>query len=307
MSMIKALRFHQKALLFCRVSNAAYKDPKVLSPVAEKLGFKSNFISNHGSEAYVFENDHDIILSCRGTQPNSWDDLKADLQISRVQCKTGIGKVHRGFQRYVNLIWPKVHEFFERESDRNEKCFWITGHSLGAAMGTVMAKQCVDLKILKKPDMIFTFGSPRVGCQEFASEIDKNIIHHRFVNYGDAVSKVPLPPLFAHCGTMYCVKVLSSAAMRNKRDETVIDEKVGVFRMTNLPLSQKDDLTDPSMNDELLQTQNSYDASILNVVFHPFSKIFNDFRAHHIELYLQRLENWGNALDYNAGPDVLHD
>ena len=95
--------------------------------------------------------------------------------------------------------------------------------------------------------------------------------------------------------------------MRNKRDETVIDEKVGVFRMTNLPLSQKDDLTDPSMNDELLQTQNSYDASILNVVFHPFSKIFSDFRAHHIELYLQRLENWGNALDYNAGPDVLHD
>ena len=61
-----------------------------------------------------------------------------------------------------------------------------TGHSLGAALATVMASR-IDAEEL------YTFGSPRVGTRSFINEMTADgITHYRFVNNNDIVTRVPL-------------------------------------------------------------------------------------------------------------------
>ena len=82
-------------------------------------------------------NKKDLVIACRGTQPNQWNDVKADLKAIPVIAET-VGRVHRGFKKEVDDLWPMVREDLLRKVNLS-KTVWFTGHSLGAAMATIMA------------------------------------------------------------------------------------------------------------------------------------------------------------------------
>jgi hypothetical protein len=65
---------------------------------------------------------------------------------------------------------------------------YITGHSLGAALATLTAT-------LHRPDGLFTFGSPLVGDEDFGRTLD-GLLHNRYVDCCDLVTRVPPPELF---------------------------------------------------------------------------------------------------------------
>ncbi len=113
--------------------------------------------------------------------------------------RTGIGKVHRGFRTYTDKIWEPIKAHI---SPIKNKDIWFTGHSLGAAMATLMARRCV-LDISMRVPTLFTYGSPRVGNRAYINEFNSQITHHRWVNDGDIVTKVPFVPFYYHCGTMH--------------------------------------------------------------------------------------------------------
>jgi triacylglycerol lipase len=199
--MIKDLTFAEQSALFARLSNLAYEKPSDAQKLFKKAGFdQSVFYSNDGSNAYVIETKDDIVVVCRGTEVKEWDDIKADLSIALVPSRTGNGRVHRGFRTYTDKVWEPIKSHLKQSRD---KMMWFTGHSLGAAMATLMVRRCILDKDLSTPVALFTYGSPRVGDRTYIDEFNHLITHHRWVNDGDIVTKSPLPPLYYHCGVMH--------------------------------------------------------------------------------------------------------
>lgn len=174
-----------RSLLFAELSMVAYLPEHEVKKAATLLGFEHIiFYDRDGSQAYSFISDTDHVIACRGTEPTEWNDVKADLDAATAVAET-IGRVHRGFKREVDDIWP----ILEKSLQTNNKTLWFTGHSLGGAMATICAGRCMLSHIQSSPAQIYTFGSPRVGNKRYINFV--KVDHIRWVNNNDIVPKVP--------------------------------------------------------------------------------------------------------------------
>ena len=186
---INDMDFKTKSLIFAKLSGIAYSNLKDAKSQAKKLGFTTiEFYDKDGAQAYRFMNKSDIVIACRGTQPNEFNDIRADLRAVPVMAET-VGKVHLGFKNEVDDLWPMVCEDINRKANI-KKDLWFCGHSLGAAMATIMASRCLHNQELNDPLELYTYGSPRVGWRKYVNSL--GIVHHRWVNNNDIVTGVPL-------------------------------------------------------------------------------------------------------------------
>jgi len=196
--MINNMTFKQRSLLFAQLAQIAYCDEKEAKSQARKLGFTTiEFYELNGAQAYRFMNKHDIVIACRGTEPTELNDISADLKAAPVIADT-IGRVHQGFKDEVDELWPMVKEDLKRVGKTRNG--WFCGHSLGAAMATLMASRCEDDPEAPNIEELYTYGSPRVGWRKFVNSLD--VVHHRWVNNNDIVTRVPLAIMgYKHDGT----------------------------------------------------------------------------------------------------------
>ena len=178
----------KQATLCAKLSMYAYQNEagfkKAMKP-AKKWQIK--FFDFGGTQAYALSDKKEFYLVFRGTQPTQWSDIKADLKFRKVKSLDvdgkSEGKVHRGFKDALDLVWDSVVAHMVK-CKASEKDIIITGHSLGAALATLVAGRLNDPTIL-----LYTFGSPRVAnskwnsCQKFQ--------HFRFRNNNDIVTRVP--------------------------------------------------------------------------------------------------------------------
>jgi len=186
--MIKNLNFIERSLLFAKLAQISYLDNNEATKEATKLGFTQvEFYDIDGAQSFRFENDTDCVISCRGTQPTQWNDLKADLRAWPVISET-VSRVHKGFKKEVDDLWPLVKEDIIHLD--SSKTLWFCGHSLGAAMATIMASRCLFDKTLTDPEELYTYGSPKVGWPKYTKTL--GVKHHRWVNNNDIVTRVPL-------------------------------------------------------------------------------------------------------------------
>jgi hypothetical protein len=118
-------------------------------------------------------------VSFRGTQADKWRDLVSDVDFLPIAWG-GPGKVHGGFWKaYASLREPVAAWVAEQPT----LPLVITGHSLGAAMATLMAAEHPEAELV-------TFGSPRVGTTPFvAAFASRNA--RRYVDCADGVTMVP--------------------------------------------------------------------------------------------------------------------
>jgi len=197
--MITNLSFKERSVLFAKLAQIAYMNEKAATKQAKSMGFTTvEFYNIDGAQAYRFMNKEDIVIACRGTQPTEFNDIKADLKAIPVMAET-VSRVHRGFKAEVDELWPMVQEDIIRKANVN-KTLWFCGHSLGAAMATIMASRCKHDIDLNDPVELYTFGSPRVGWRGYCNSL--NVEHHRWVNNNDIVTRVPLAiMLYKHHGT----------------------------------------------------------------------------------------------------------
>ena len=137
MTPIKQTKFTEQAYLFARLAKLAYLDPDQSEEPFAQLGFNAHFFDINGSQAYLLTNAHDLVVVCRGTEPTEFKDIAADLDARMVPSSTGIGKVHRGFKSSVDNIWPSLAD--KLRDYGKTRTVWCTGHSLGAAMATLLA------------------------------------------------------------------------------------------------------------------------------------------------------------------------
>jgi len=198
MAPLQSQSFAQQSFFFATCSKLAYLRRKDGIPAFGNIGFSASYISKNGSQVYVISNQHDIVIVCRGTEPTQFEDIKADLDVNLVTFSDK-AEVHDGFNKSVDNVWVNVDRAIKKQDERR---VWITGHSLGAAMATIIAVRLAQQPSTADKITLFTYGSPRVGNKDMAKLIDScGITHHRFVNNADIVTRVPTRP-YKHCGNL---------------------------------------------------------------------------------------------------------
>ena len=178
-------------LMFANISAITYDNPKDSKNKFKSFGFDIvEFFDIDGAQAYLLKDMNGIhVLSFRGTEVTQKSDVLADLKAGKNLEACG-GKVHVGFKGEINKVWPAIEKAIT-----NIDTLYITGHSLGAAMATIAAS-----RMQSKVTALITFGSPRVGNQEFVSSL--SVTHYRVQNNCDDVTKVPFRLAgFRHHGT----------------------------------------------------------------------------------------------------------
>lgn len=143
--------------------------------------------STFGYFGYDLKHDHHV-LSFEGTQ--DVNDFIIDLQIAKlIPYKSHpTAKVHSGFWKAYKSISSELFPLLKGIDH-----LVITGHSLGAGISTICALDIVE-ELSIQNITITTFGSPRVGNNDYAELFNQNVPNSFRVTHGqDPV--VHLPPV----------------------------------------------------------------------------------------------------------------
>lgn len=182
---IAKLSLLRQSLLFAELSYIAYLDRVDAGRFANHVGLPEiRYYNQDGAQAYLFGNDTDLAIVCRGTEPHEWNDIKADLDALTAVAES-VGRVHRGFKREVDDLWPRM----EQSLVPNQRALWFAGHSLGGAMAAICAGRCMLSPILAEPAGLFTYGAPRIGDRRYVNHVRLN--YYRWVNNNDIVPRIP--------------------------------------------------------------------------------------------------------------------
>jgi len=197
---------------------AYYPEDRGIADFQSELGMTAKLISVNNTQAYVAENDNHVLVAFRGSEgPTSLDGLK-DWFITNAMnlliqpngplatefLAAGVGaRWHAGFISAITDIWEPLYAAVEEKQKAKERCFWITGHSLGGALALLAS--WLFLRKTMPPQQIVTFGGPMVGnvvvSEAFNREFGGKIF--RYVNSPDPVPLLPMMSVtsneFIHC------------------------------------------------------------------------------------------------------------
>jgi triacylglycerol lipase len=184
-----------------------------------ELGLTAKLISVDNTQAYVGTDDNNLVVAFRGSEgPVSVDGLKdwfltnaANLLVqpqgplAEEFVAAGVGaRWHQGFVGAIGEIWDPLYAEVTARQQEKERCFWITGHSLGGALAMLAA--WLFFRKTMKPHQVYTFGGPMVGNKTVAEAFEREFGNRisRFVNGPDPVPLLPMMSLaandFVHAG-----------------------------------------------------------------------------------------------------------
>lgn len=140
-----------------------------------------------------------VVLSFRGSQ--SIRNWIANLDISMDDCDDlPVGddsdcQIHSGFNDAWNQVKDSVYTFIANASSTYPNhTLIVTGHSLGGAVGTIAA---ANLRAMGYPCDLYTFGSPRVGNEDFVNFVGSQEGNEfRVTNADDPVPRLPPSSFF---------------------------------------------------------------------------------------------------------------
>ena len=169
-----------------------------------------------GAEAFAAHRSVDgvTLLALRGTQPDDLGDIATDLRANTVAWTESAGRVHAGFAFATRALIPQIRTWIEDTKPDLTKLI-LTGHSLGAAMATLLAT-------IWRPGWLVTLGSPRVGDEAFvATVVAPNVL--RIVDCCDVVTELP-PPIGGYTHLKTCVYVTRDGTVLENPPQADIDD-----------------------------------------------------------------------------------
>jgi triacylglycerol lipase len=173
------------------------------------LRLTAKLISVSNTQAYVAHDDNHLVVAFRGSEgPVTLDGLKdwfltnADNllivpqgPLSTEFLAAGVGaRWHQGFVNAIGEIWEPLFAAVSAAQREKERCFWITGHSLGGALATMAAWLFTNKTM--KPHQVYTFGAPMVGNQVVAGALEREL-GKRLFRYANGPDPVPLLPMMS--------------------------------------------------------------------------------------------------------------
>lgn len=135
-----------------------------------------------------------LFVSFRGSSNiQNWID---NIQISKISPYTDTSiSVEKGFYKAYNYIKPELLSNMRNLAKKyNTNKLLVTGHSLGAAMATLMTYDIVMSYPSYKMIYLVNFGSPRVGNSAFVKSFNnyaESFTYYRITHYYDIVPHVP--------------------------------------------------------------------------------------------------------------------
>lgn len=165
----------------------AYAESDFAQERFSTAGLTAHLFNGNSTQCYVAHNDNFVIVAFRGTQVDNFQDIVRDIYINAkfnlVDSEQG-GFVHQGFKEGLEEIWSNLlNHLNQLQTEKPERTFWFTGHSLGAALATLAADRFENVQGL------YTFGSPLVGDEAFSNNFSVNT--YRFVNNNDFITLIP--------------------------------------------------------------------------------------------------------------------
>jgi triacylglycerol lipase len=156
----------------------------------------------NNTQWFGLETDDFVILVFRGTEfppPSTvlkapWklkdilEDIRTDIQkVIPETISEGVptfpDPVHPGFAKALQSVWAQLQD----RITLHNKPLWLTGHSLGGAIATLVA-----YTLPERVAALYTFGSPCVGPPAFAKSYNGKNLHAKTFRYqhgNDAVAK----------------------------------------------------------------------------------------------------------------------
>ncbi|MEE9345495.1 MAG: lipase family protein [Methylococcales bacterium] len=200
------------AYLMAQVSAASYEsDRSQLNEALSGLGLTLDDIiikeSSTGTQGLLAYNNDIIVIAFRGTE--DFKDWVSNAQVwenkinNTPNCDQKVS-VHQGFHTAIQSVTDDG-KLFSRiaELQQTGRKFYITGHSLGGALATLMAYFSTEDQAINI-DGVYTYGQPPIGDSEFrqcyeAQLLDKTF---RFVNHKDVVPRLKPNDSLKHVGLL---------------------------------------------------------------------------------------------------------
>jgi hypothetical protein len=182
------------------------------------------FFNQSSTQCFIASNSRFAIVVFRGSEiwkrnerfdPHQMiADFKTNIDIRLSDWIQG-GKVHSGFRTALDSVWDDMLPEIKHLRDQRIP-IWMTGHSLGAALATLAADRLPNVQGL------YTFGSPRVGDQEFQKMFGLKAF--RVVNSKDIVANIPPKDPYRHVGEYIFIDQKGDihALHRTKKDPDVV-------------------------------------------------------------------------------------
>jgi pimeloyl-ACP methyl ester carboxylesterase len=178
-------------------------DKNKITQVLANIGFSASSFhesrgnpTNEGVHCFVaIRQDNEFAVAAfRGTDKDDPTNVASDANALFTPWPQG-GKVHKGFhdclQDVIGTLEPAISAIHCR--------LLFTGHSLGAALATLLAS-------MHPPAALYTIGSPCVGNADFVATLQR-VKNYRYVDCADIVTQIP-PPLpggYQHAGDPYYI------------------------------------------------------------------------------------------------------
>lgn len=170
-----------------------------------------------GTDGYYVRTRDAGFLVFRGSEETA-DDVIADIRFIQLPAgpianNAGDGRAHAGFSAALRSVWDGLRDKLKARHGDGKLPLFIAGHSMGGSIGTIalhhlLFDACLN-SFLRHLDVnsvcereyipvrsLYTFGSPRVGDEAFATAVSKRAKAtgakiYRFVNEGDQVAMLP--------------------------------------------------------------------------------------------------------------------
>ncbi len=217
---------HINAYVLSQLCYYTYFTPELLIERLNTLSIKHEdiiYVNKRDNYSLIIITAEEVIIVIRGSDTVQDWLLNAQLLLTSYSK----GKVHQGFYEVFKQLYTDIEAPLKKEIAKGKKIY-ITGHSLGGAVGILVADKLINSNI--PVHSIYTFGQPRVGDYNYAKYIYTILPnnYYRIVNNSDIVPRTPPRNLgYTHSGlfvyfdskgifrpTMYWSDVLS-----NKVDE----------------------------------------------------------------------------------------
>lgn len=156
---------------------------------------------------FLLESEEESILVFRGTQRTAeWVGNIYAVQEDYINPQTGesLGRIHTGFRRIADGIINPLAVDAVKQINPNKPCY-ISGHSLGSALATLLALDiALAVPELQPQLQVYVYASPRVGNPDFVNSYAQILPNtFRITNLADPIPTMPPTKLraeFVHVG-----------------------------------------------------------------------------------------------------------
>ncbi|XP_059592930.1 uncharacterized protein LOC100249309 isoform X2 [Vitis vinifera] len=228
--------------------------PSLIKSEFEKICFLDNPSTDTQVAIWRDSARRRLVVAFRGTEQARWKDLRTDLMLVPAGLNPErIGgdfkqeiQVHSGFlsaydsvrTRIISLIKLLVGYIDDGREMQLKWHVYVTGHSLGGALATLLALELSSSQLAKRGVIsvtMYNFGSPRVGNKRFAEVYNEKVKDSwRVVNHRDIIPTVPR--LMGYCHVAQPVYLaagdIRNALMKGEKEliERILHTEINIFR-----------------------------------------------------------------------------